>query len=143
MSQPTATHRFRTQHSEIADIVSKIETLLASADWSPRAGEIRQGFSELSAKLRIHLALEDDVLYPRLARHGESSVRDLAVRYQTEMGGIREAYEDFLKQWVHSGKLLTDPTGFKAATIGLFSALKDRIHRENTEVYTLVDNVGW
>lgn len=143
MNQPTATHRFRTQHSEIGDIVGKIETILAKPAWSAQAQDIRQAFSELSAKLRIHLALEDDVLYPRLARHGDSKVRDLAVRYQTEMGGIRQVYEDFLSQWVHSGKLLTDPAGFQTTTKGLFAALKDRIHRENTEVYTLVDSVGW
>lgn len=143
MTQPTATHRFRSQHSEIADIVIRIETILAGPNWAPRAQEIRQAFSELSAKLRIHLALEDDVLYPRLARHTDAKVRDMAVRYQTEMGGIREAYEAYLRDWVHSGKLVTDQAGFTAATKGLFAALKDRIHRENTEVYTLVDSVGW
>lgn len=143
MTQPTATHRFRSQHSEIATIVQRIEAILASPNWSPRAQEIRQGFSELSAKLRIHLALEDDVLYPRLARHDDGKVRDMAVRYQTEMGGIREAYEAYLSTWVHSGKLVTDTAGFTSATRGLFTALKDRIHRENTEVYSLVDSVGW
>lgn len=143
MTQPTATHRFRSQHSEIAAIVQRIEVIMASPNWAPRAQEVRQAFSELSAKLRIHLALEDDVLYPRLARHDDSKVRDMATRYQSEMGGIRDAYEAYLAAWVHSGKLVTDTAGFSAATQGLFAALKDRIHRENTEVYTLVDSVGW
>lgn len=143
MTQPTATHRFRSQHAEIADIVVRIESILSKPNWSTEAQAIRQAFSELSAKLRIHLALEDDVLYPRLARHSDQKIRDMAVSYQTEMGGIRQAYEGFLTQWVHSGKLLTDSSGFQAAIKGLFAALKDRIHRENTEVYTLVDSVGW
>ena len=139
MTQPTATHRFRSQHSEIATIVQRIEAILASPNWAPRAQEIRQAFSELSAKLRIHLALEDDVLYPRLARHEDGKVRDLATRYQTEMGGIRDAYEAYLSAWVHSGKLVTEYSAFQTALRGLFTALKDRIHRENTQVYPLAD----
>lgn len=133
------THRFRTQHDEIGAIVGRIEAILMSPTGHTRAQEIRQAFSELSAKLRLHLALEDDVLYPRLARHEDTKVRDLAVKYQTEMGGIRQAYEDFLAQWVHSGKLVTDYSAFQTALKGLFAALKDRIHRENTQVYPLAD----
>lgn len=133
------TQRFRTQHDEIGAIVGRIEAILRNPTGHTRAQEIRQAFSELSAKLRLHLALEDDVLYPRLARHDDAEVRALAVKYQTEMGGIRQTYEDFLAQWVHSGKLVTEYSAFQTALSGLFAALKDRIHRENTQVYPLAD----
>lgn len=133
------TQRFRVQHDEIGVIVGRIEMLIASPTGHTRAAEIRQAFSELSAKLRLHLALEDDLLYPRLGRHPDPRARELAAHYQTEMGGIRQAYEDFLAQWIHSGRVATEYSAFKTALKGLFAALNDRIHRENTQVYPLAD----
>lgn len=136
------TDRFRAQHQDIEAIVLRIEAVFTKSAWTARALEIRLGFGELSEKLRLHLALEDGVFYPRLARHPIPAVRLLAQKHQTEIGGFWQDYENFLDQWIDSGEMLRDAQGFKVAATDLLAALKDRIHLENTEIYPLVETMG-
>ncbi len=131
--------RFHAQHADLYRLIDQIETLLRTSATASPAEAIRAAFHQLSAKLRLHLALEDDALYPRLIREGDASLTRLAQQFQQEMSGLRDAYEAFLSQWLHTGAFSRDPQGFATAVETLFAPLKNRLRREDAQLYPLAD----
>lgn len=57
------------------------------------------------------------------------------------MAGIKDAFQKYLKAWTE-GAIRSNAAGFAAETKSLFGALSQRIQRENTELYPLLDKLG-
>jgi hemerythrin-like domain-containing protein len=136
-----ASDSYRKQHAELVEIVRTIEPLLDPARLAGAAVEARSLISKLLGKLSIHLAMEDQSLYPRLVQHADKSVRETAKRFATEMGGVKPAVESFGRKWTEA-ELRANPTAFCEEAKKLFVVLADRIKRENTQLYPLLDMVG-
>jgi iron-sulfur cluster repair protein YtfE (RIC family) len=133
-----ATDRFRAQHAVLVEVVRRIEPLLDAEKLSVSAVEVRRLLSVLMGKLTLHLAMEDNVLYPRLAHHQDAKVREVATRFIGEMSGIKPAIESFSNKWTKN-EIQTNAALFCAEAKKIFAALGDRIRRENTELYPLAD----
>jgi Hemerythrin HHE cation binding domain len=86
-------------------------------------------------KLSIHLAMEDQSLYPRLIQHANESIRETAKRFAREMRGVKPAVGSFGRKWTEA-ELRTNPTAFCDEAKKLFVVLANRIKRENTQLYT-------
>jgi hypothetical protein len=139
--QMAASDSYRKQHAELVDIVRSIEPLLDPAKLAGAAAEARNLISKLLGKLSIHLAMEDQSLYPRLVQHADKSVRETAKRFATEMGGVKPSVEAFGSRWTEA-ELRANPTAFCDEATKLFVVLADRIKRENTQLYPLLDMAG-
>lgn len=138
---PTMT-RFHSQHADLYGLIETIQALLSGFSTDAPTAPMREAFHQLSAKLRIHLALEDDALYPRLMRHPDARLRDRAEQFQTEMSGLRETYETFLRDWLHSGRFAQNRSGFVQAVRAIFGLLTARLRREDADLYPLVSVVA-
>jgi len=136
-----ASDTYRKQHAELVEIVRSIEVLLDPAKLATAATETRNLISKLLGKLSIHLAMEDQSLYPRLIQHADKSVREIAKRFATEMGGVKPSVESFGRKWTEA-ELRANPTAFCDEAKKLFVVLADRIKRENTQLYPLLDMAG-
>ncbi len=134
--------RFHSQHADLYGLIETIQTLLRGFTADSPAAPVREAFHQLSAKLRLHLALEDDALYPRLVRHSDARLRDRAQQFQAEMSGLRATYETFLRDWLHSGRFAQDRSGFAQAVAAVFGPLTARLRREDAELYPLVDQAA-
>lgn len=136
------TEVFRNQHADIVTLVKEIEQNgLAPGKLPANAAKVRVLMNTLSGKVGVHLAMEDDALYPRLLQHQSAEVKDKAKKFIDEMGGIKKAYTDYNKKWTQSA-IEKDSAGFVKETTALFAALGDRIKRENNDLYALVDKLG-
>jgi iron-sulfur cluster repair protein YtfE (RIC family) len=135
----SATMKFREQHAEILVIAKKVDRALARLP--DAAAEVRAQLTALAAKVNVHLAMEDEALYPRLQGHADPKVRSLAKKFTEEMSGIKAAFQKYVQTW-NEPAIRSDAAGFVAATKGLFAALARRIQRENNELYPLLDNAG-
>ena len=84
--------KFKHQHT---DILRSITTLraLAHAGVEANATAIAQGIVAMSGTIKLHLAVEDQVLYPALQRGGNVELARLGRQYQSEMASIASAYE--------------------------------------------------
>ena len=133
------TSKFREQHAEILGIAKKVDAAMAKLP--DAAADVRTELTALAAKVNVHLAMEDDALYPRLHAHADPKVRNLAKKFTDEMSGIKAAFQKYIQTW-NEPAIRRDATGFVAATKGLFAALAQRIQRENTELYPLLDKAG-
>ena len=88
----------------------------------------------LSRHLLAHLAKEDSLLYPRLQRSPDTQVAALAHRFAAELGGLSDAFKQYMRHW-SAERIAADADGFERDTHIVLSALQDRIHREESELY--------
>lgn len=133
------TETYRQHHQELRALAARIEVLLdptaVRADPAAVAGIVR----ELFGKFSVHLAIEDNSLYPRTKTHADARVRDTATRFEAEMGGLSERFEAYRKAWPGPLAIGRDPAAFVSETRAVLEALKARVAREETELYDLID----
>lgn len=135
------TDNFRKQHVEILTIAREINALLSDTLSAAAAASIRPLMAKLAGVVSLHLAMEDNSLYPQMTGHADPSVRAMSKRYSDEMGSLAAAFGAYMKNWQTTAQMLADPAGFSADSKGVFNALSKRIHLENTELYSLVDKL--
>ena len=127
------------QHGDLIEVVKTIAPLLSPEALSQDASEVRSLLSKLAGKLKIHLAMEDNSLYPELLQSSDPKVRAMAERFVSEMGGITEVFDAYLAKWAEKTLIQKDAAAFVRETEGLFVALGARIEREESELYPLLD----
>lgn len=135
------TDSFKTQHKEIADLVGQVEKMLDPASVTVKADEIRTLLVTLSGKLSVHLAMEDKVLYPAMINSSNATAKSTAEKFATEMGTIGGVFKGYTDKWKTGAAIKADAAGFITDTKGLFTALKDRVVREERDLYTLAEQV--
>ena len=133
---------FRRQHGEVLQVIQEITGKL-DPDWdNAEATQVSSLVANLLGKLKIHLAMEDDALYPELLQHPEQKVRDLATKYVNEMGSLKSEVDALRKKWGSASAIQADPTSFIRELQWLFAALRERVKKENDELYPLVDTLS-
>ncbi|MFO0773448.1 MAG: hemerythrin domain-containing protein [Nitrospiraceae bacterium] len=139
---------FRSQHGRLLE---KATTLLQMAEQlasmpdgsrSSYAFDTRLQLVGLMACLSTHLVMEDQGLYPYMQRATEQHTRDIAKRFQEEMGGIGAVVKTYADKWTDDA-MAASPDGFLPETKGLIAALGARIERENKELYPLADQTSF
>jgi hemerythrin-like domain-containing protein len=134
------TEVFRRQHREILDVVRQLEAKLVVAVSEPNVtADLRGHLNELAGKLTVHLAMEDNALYPRAMERGSPRLRKLAAEFMSEMGGIQELFREYLARWSDSQRIEENTGEFLRETTSFLEALKRRIAKEDAELYSIVD----
>ena len=133
------TENLRRQHRELAETGREILRLLQPARIAVEPAPVRQLLSRLAGTLRVHVAMEDESLYPRLLAHADPRVRRKAREFLDEMGCIREVFVGYLRQWPSEGPIAARPDEFVADTRRVVGLLYERMQRENTELHRLAD----
>ena len=135
------TDRFKGQHRELVRIVAEISSLAEASQAEEKAKDISAQLHLLAGKLNVHLAMDDNALYPSLIGQKDERLAPLARKYVDEMGHIKEAFANFVAKWPTPKAIENDPVGFKKEIKGLFAALTLRIQKEETEPYPMVDEL--
>lgn len=99
----------------------------------------RSGLAKLAGVLKIHLAMEDNALYPRMLAHTDAAVRQTASEYQKSMGQLAPAFETFYEKWRRYGEIESAPDEFIAAWRAIADALKKRMDLEDANLYQVAD----
>jgi hemerythrin-like domain-containing protein len=136
-----ATDTYRRQHDDFLELLGSISPMLDSAKLATTSAQVRDMLSKLFGRLSVHLALEDKSLYPRCQQHSDKHLREVATKFANEMSGNKSAVEAFSTKWTES-QIRSNAAVFCTEAKKLFEILKDRIRRENTELYTLLDKAG-
>ena len=99
--------KFKHQH---LDILRSIDLLrqLTHDGVERNAAEIAQRIVAMSSTIKLHLAVEDQALYPALQRSGNASLARMGRQYQSDMGPIASAYDAFARRWNTAESLRTD-----------------------------------
>lgn len=134
------TEKFRHHHDELVGLVGTIQKAIAG-NAATNAELITSTMTSMTGKLTVHLAMEDNVLYPQMIASPDAATSTTAKKFQTEMGGIKEVYVGFTRKWGKAA-IASDPAGFAKEFEGIAHALGDRITRENNQLYPLADKMG-
>ena len=129
------------QHEDLAGLVTEINLYLEPEKIRENASKVRSILSSLGGKLRVHLVLEDKVLYPFLIKSDDKKIRELTDQYITEMGHIKVAFSDYSKKWSSPTTISAGAENFISDTQSVFSVLAKRIEKENNELYPMVDRL--
>ncbi len=135
------TQKFRDQHDELLEKAGELSKLLDDEKLTNDATAARDVLSSLLGKLKIHLAVEDKALYPKLKNLGNPEIAAIATQYQEEMGGIAEFVSNYSKKWPSAYAISDNAKLFIEETKQLISALGTRIKKENDHLYKLVDDI--
>lgn len=135
------TQKYRDQHVELLDFAKKISSHLTAAGIEQNADEISKQLNFLTGKLKMHLAIEDEFLYPNLKKNSDTNVQNMTEKFSQEMGGIAKAFMDYRAKWPTPSKMKENANDFIKDTEAVFKVLKDRIDRENNQLYALADKV--
>ncbi|HEX7852974.1 MAG TPA: hemerythrin domain-containing protein [Sphingobium sp.] len=124
----------RHQHESLEELVEELIAAIATNDPRPVA-TIRW---RLARELIAHLAIEDRWLYPRLRQSSLPQTAELATRFFAEMGGLKEAFNNYMTHWTDP-LIALDWPGFRRETHMVMAQLRARIDRENAQLYPLAE----
>lgn len=130
--------KFKHQH---ADIMSNISALrrLAQAGVAQNAADIARLIVSMSSTIKLHLAVEDQALYPALQRGDNPELARMGQQYKTDMGPIAQAYEAFARRWNRADSVLHDEQAFRDDANRVLRMVHERMQRENRDFYPRIE----
>lgn len=133
---------FVRQHKDIIGLLDDISQVCSKPVLTKDdAAIIRTALVSLSGKVITHLAAEDNMLYPRLLKSNNPKVSTLAREFFAEMGGMAEIFEKYLNEWMHVSAIVAQAGRFCSESEKVFSVLRERIAREEKELYVLTEHI--
>lgn len=133
------TDNLKHQHETILQLVQQIQQDLTPDKLAGDASNVKEALSLLSRRLATHLAVEDKALYPMLiARHSESA-RRTTIKFVEEMGGLADLFKTYAAKWNSTEQIQEKAAEFCEESEAIFLFLRNRIRREEAELYPLAD----
>jgi hypothetical protein len=136
------TERYRAQHAEILQLATDLKRHLSPATLAADAGPARHILSELSGKVLMHLAAEDNVFYPQMLKSADAKTRALTRRFAAEMHPISDAFKRHAVRWGSARAIQANAEAFVRETQRIIQVLIERIRREHVELYSLADRLS-
>ena len=130
--------RYKSDHVTIIRMVTDLKKLIA-ANVEAHAADIAQRIVSFSSTIKLHLAVEDQVLYPALRRNESAQIAHLAQRYQHEMGPIATDFSSFARRWNTERRIRESPEGMRQEALTILDRIHRRIQQENRELYPLAE----
>ncbi|NFV80488.1 hemerythrin domain-containing protein [Magnetospirillum aberrantis] len=133
------TETYRQHHQELRAIASRIEAVLDPDSIAATPDAVAQVVRELFGKFSVHLAIEDNSLYPRAKSTGDAHLRSVASRFESEMGDLGKRFDAYRHTWPGPLAIGRDPVRFATETRMVLEALRERVAREESQLYDLID----
>ncbi|HUG59232.1 MAG TPA: hemerythrin domain-containing protein [Candidimonas sp.] len=130
--------RFKHQHVEILDGIAGLRQF-AHAGIKENAHEIAGGITALSTVVKLHLAIEDRILYPALQQGNDARLAEMGHAYQEDMKGIASGYIAFSRRWGAAAAIAENADQFRTEANTVLKALHSRMQKENAEFYPAIE----
>ncbi len=131
--------KFKHQHADILDSIAALRRL-AQAGVAHNAGDIARLIVRMSSTIKLHLAVEDQALYPALQRGHHPELARMGQQYQRDMGPIAQAYEAFARRWNLPESVRRDEQGFRDDANRVLRMVHERMQRENRDFYPRIES---
>jgi hemerythrin-like domain-containing protein len=132
--------KFKHQHEKIFGCIKTLR-LYAASGIKEHAKEIASSVVAMSSVIKLHLTVEDTVLYPALRTSTVSKIARMGDEFQSEMKVIAKSYEEFARRWNTATNVAQDPEGFRKDANTVLKLLHSRIVREDNVFYPAVEAV--
>lgn len=133
--------RFKHQHVEILDGIAKLRSF-SHAGVKEHAHEIAHAIVALSTVVKLHLAIEDRILYPALQSGSNPQLSEMGKAYQEGMKGIASGYIAFSRQWSSAATIAAKAEQFRSEANTVLKTLFSRMQKENSEFYPAIESMA-
>lgn len=130
--------KFKQQHVDILECIAQLRRQVKGGI-AENAGPIASLVVSMSSTIKLHLAVEDSVLYPALQQSHDRALANMGKKFQDEMKNIASGYLAFARKWNSSSHVLQDPEGFRADANRVLKVLHQRMQSENTTFYPMIE----
>ena len=130
--------KFKQQHIEILACISALRDLVKSGI-RDNAAEISRTIIAMSSTIKLHLAVEDTMLYPALQAAKNPTLARMGKRFQDEMTSIAQAYLDFARRWNTPATVCGSPEQFRADANSVLKVLYERMRKEDADFYPVIE----
>lgn len=132
--------KFKHQHAEIFQCINILRQH-AHSGVVENAREIARGVVSMSSVIKLHLSVEDTVLYPAPRSSKSKSIAKLGDQYQEDMKTIARSYDEFARRWNTAANVAKDPEGFRSEANLVLKKLHARIRQEDMNFYPAVEGI--
>lgn len=126
------------QHNAIKQEIREINALISKESSEENIREIVRHINLLAGKINMHLAVEDQHLYPKLLKSEENKVREITERYIEEMSSLKEEFNTYKVKFNTTTKLKETEKEFAQATKLMTHKIMSRIEKEEKELYQIL-----
>ena len=130
--------KFKHQHLDIIACIAALRKA-SQAGVKENAEEIARLIISMSSTIKLHLAVEDQVLYPALRSGNNAVLARMGQKFQDEMGAIATAYMGFAERWNQANRVAQDPDGFRSDANTVLKTVHARMQKENTVFYPAIE----
>lgn len=131
-------NKFKDQHVEILSCITALRQLVKDGIIE-NADKISKLIISMSGIIKLHLAVEDSILYPALQSGNNAAVARMGRQFQDEMDSIATAYLHFARSWNSVARVSSDPEGFRSDANIVLKVLHARMVKENTVFYPAIE----
>lgn len=133
------TNNLLRQHQEMLDLAAEIGQYQNQLQVRENAGAISNLLSQLAGKLKMHLMVEDQFVYPKLAIHSDVQIQKTSQNFANEMGDLGKAFGDYKTKYLGATKIANNADLFIVDTKNIFTALTKRMEKETRSLYPLLN----
>lgn len=128
---------FQEEHVEILKVLKKLESL-CEKNIQLFSNEIARELIMLRFKIKVHLSVEDSILYPSVDKGGDDSVLDIAHEFREQMASVSVRFMGFMNRWELATSIAANPNAFYQEVEALIGILRHRIQQENQQFYPAI-----
>ncbi|WP_312982552.1 hemerythrin domain-containing protein [Atlantibacter sp.] len=132
--------KMKSQHNEIIQKINQLREY-SRRGITDNAQEIAQTVVSMSSVIKVHLSAEDQFLYPYLEKVEDQKLKRMSLQFQREMADIVVEYEMFSRRWNTASKITGHDEDFRRDANTVLRKVHERMQRENTQFYPLVEQV--
>lgn len=130
--------KFKHQHTDILDCIAALRQA-SRAGIRENAEEITRLIIAMSSVIKLHLAVEDRLLYPALRAGNNAVLARMGQKFQDEMQAIASAYLGFAARWNQAVNVARDPEGFRLDANTVLKTVHARMQKENRDFYPAIE----
>ena len=132
----------RAQHDAVEAMIGDLSADLAHHSGEADAYPLSLKLARLAGALRSHLATEAETLYPPMIESDHREAALAARVYRDEVTHLALRFDRFVERWSDAEAIAAARRQFRFEAGMLFAALRDRIHRENRDLFPLAEEAG-
>ena len=138
----STTASLRAQHDAAERILDELSADLARYRSDADAYPLSLKLARLAGTLRTHFADEAEALYPSMIESSHREAALMARIYRDEIAHLAARFDGFIDRWSDAAAIAAARRQFRFEAGMLFAALRDRIHRENRDLFPLAEEAG-
>ncbi|RHX81493.1 hemerythrin HHE cation-binding domain protein [Leptospira yasudae] len=127
---------YKVQYAEIQKLLIDLEKRLYG-EISESIDGLLHELASFCARLKLHINVEENLIYPKIKESGVENSLSIAEEYKKRTMELKSSFKTYHSKWLLPSSILENEAQFREDTEKLILALRERIRKEENEIYIL------